>query len=223
VKWRSCSIAAALALLVAGRSFPAAAAAITGSQIIDRMQSKLEESKTFSASFEKQFYWAALDRRSSRRGRLFIQRPDRFRLEVDDGDLVVADGRAIWAYSRKNRQVIVSSYAGELKTPWEVLGDFSETYAPEQVEEVKLGDRPCYLLSLKPQTSGALVGQMKVWIDRQRWLPLRVEQLETSENVATYILREHQTDRPIDAALFRFAVPEGVEVIDRRKPDPADE
>ena len=57
---------------------------------------------------------------------------------------------------------------------------------------------------------------MKIWVDRKRWFLLKVEQLETNDNVTTYILKDHKTNKKLEEALFRFTPPEGVEVIDRR-------
>ena len=207
-------LSAALALLIF--SLPYRAEGITGAEVIEKVQEKLAEYKTFSARFEKQFYWAILDKRRSRQGRIYMHRPARFRLEVEDGDLVVADGQAIWAYVKKNVQVVVSPYRGELKTPWEVLFDYAESYAPIAIEEVKLDGRSCYLVSLEPEIANSRIAQMKIWVDRKRWFLLKVEQLETNDNVTTYILKDHKTNKKLEEALFRFTPPEGVEVIDRR-------
>jgi len=209
--------------LAFGAHLPGAAGAMTGGEVIEKVQQRLEDYKTFSTKFEKQFYWAVLDKKRSREGRIFLRRPDRFRVEVEGGDLVVADGQAIWAYSRKNEQVVVSPYTGELKTPWEVLLDYTESYVPVALEEMKLEDRSCYLLTLRPQSAHSIVARMRVWVDRKRWLLLKVEQLEANENVTTYILKDHKTNKKIDEAFFRFELPDGVEVIDRRDPVPGDE
>jgi len=202
---------------------PGVAWGVSGAEVIEKVQEELADFKTFSARFEKQFYWAALDKRSARQGRIYLQRPNRFRVEVEDDNLVVADGQAIWAYSKKNAQVVVSPYQGELKTPWEVLLDYAGSYDPVAVDEVELDGRKGYLLVLKPQASGSGIAQMKVWVDRKRWLLLRVEQLEIDDNVTTYILEDHKIDKKLDEDLFRFSPPEGATVIDRREAVKGDE
>lgn len=207
-------LSAVLALLIF--FLPYRVEGITGAEVIEKVQEKLEEHKTFSARFEKQFYWAILDKKRSRQGKIYMHRPARFRVEVEDGDLVVADGQAIWAYVKKNFQVVVSPYSGELKTPWEVLFDYAENYAPIAIEEVKLDGRSSYLISLKPEIANSRIAQMKIWVDRKRWFLLKVEQLEANDNVTTYILKDHKTNKKLDDTLFQFTPPEGVEVIDRR-------
>lgn len=170
---------------------------------------------TFSARFEKQFYWVALDKTQKLQGRIYTRKPDRFRVEVDGGDLVVADGQAIWVYSKKNQQVVVSAYNGEVRTPWQILFDYTSQWAPAGVEETKLDGQTCYLLALQPP-GRAGKGQLKVWLERRRWLLLKVEQKDESDNLITYVLKDHRLGTKLDAGLFRFTAPPGVEVIDRR-------
>ena len=215
----SCRYVVWMALLAGGLCWkcPVFAAAITGSEVIARMQKKFAEYKTFSAEFEKQFYWAVLDKQRSSQGKIYTRRPSQFRLELEDGSLVVADGEAIWAYTEQNEQVVVSTYAGELRTPWEILVDYTENYVTQAVEEVKLDGRSCYLLNLRPRAASSYVTQMRVWVERKNWYLLKVEQVEVNDNVTTYILKAHRTNKKLDSDLFRFERPEGVEVIDRRE------
>ena len=196
------------------------AAAITGAEVMEKTQQRLQSYKSFSARFEKQFLWAALDRTSNRQGRMYLRRPNRFRVELDDGSLVVADGHAIWSYSKSNHQAIVSPYAGEVQTPWEVFLDYSSRYEPIALDEVKLGKHECYLLVLRPLSEGPTI-QMKVWVDRSQWSLRRLEQTEGSGNVTTYILSDLRTNKKLEDGLFDFVPPPGTEVIDRRPPEPS--
>lgn len=197
--------------------------AITGAEVMERTQERFADYRTFAAEFEKQFHWGALDRNSSREGRLYLRRPSQFRLQMEDGSLVVADGEAIWSYSPRNQQVIVSPYEAELQTPWEVLVDYSARYSPVALEEVKLGRHDCYLLVLRPEVESTSVVQMKVWIDRKRWYLRRAEQYEPSGNITTYILSDVETNKKLKDSLFEFDAPAGVEIIDRRPRQPAAE
>ena len=78
-------------LAVVSLSWPGAAPAITGTEVIERMQERFADAKSYEARFEKQFYWAVLDKSMSREGRIYTRRPGQFRVEVDDGDLVVME------------------------------------------------------------------------------------------------------------------------------------
>ncbi len=198
---------------------PLPAEGITGSEVIAKMRKNFAGYKTFSAKFEKQFYWALLDnKKQSRKGKIYTRKPNQFRLELEDGDLVVAGGEMIWAYNKRNEQVVVSAYEGELKTPWEILLDYTESYVALAVEEVELEGRSCYMLSLKPRAASAHIAQMKIWVDRKRWHLLKAEQVEVNDNITTYILKDHRTNKKLDESLFSFEFPEGADIIDRRGP-----
>jgi len=190
----------------------------SGEEIIARVQKRLASYKTFSARFEKQFYWAVLDKYRSREGRIYLRRPNRFRIELEGGDVVVVDGKAVWSYVVHNGQVVISPYEAEVKTPWEVFFDYTERYVPIAVEESALGRRPCYLLIMAPENEASVVEQMRVWVDPRGWLLLQVEQLEANGNRTAYVLREHRANKRIADEVFSFAVPEGVEVLDTREP-----
>jgi len=200
----------------------APARALTGVEVIERMQRSFDKAKTFSVHFEKRFHWAVLDRNLVRHGQLYTRRPGQFRVEVEDGDLVVADGQAIWAYSAENEQVVVSSYAGELRTPWEILVEYADSFAPVAVEQTELGGRDCYLVTLQPRpgaahsAAGNQVRRMRIWVDEDKWHLLQAEQLEANDDVRTYVLKGHRTNKKLDDELFRYEPPDGVEVIDRR-------
>ncbi len=204
--------------IIAALFFACDAAAITGSEIIEKVQEHLGKSKTFSAEFEKQFYWAALDRSRSRKGEIQMRRPGHFRVELDNGDAVVANGETVWSYVERNKQVILSTYEGELRTPWQVFAGYAEDYVPIAVEEVKLDGRSCYMLALKPANEISSKRQMKVWVDKKKWWLLQVETIEDNEDIVTYVLKGHKVNKKIDDSIFEFSLPEGAEVVDRRVP-----
>ena len=210
--------AAALAVV----PWPARAPAVTGDEIIDRVRDRFSKARTYEARFEKRFYWAVLDKELSRQGRIYTRKPGRFRVQLEDGDLVVADGEAIWAYSKANEQVIVSAYDGVvLQTPWEVLVKYAGSYRPVAVERVDLDGREVYLLTLQPEEDvppGMRMERMRLWVEDKGWRLLRIEQVESEDNISTYILSGHRRNRRLDDDLFRFTPPEGTEIIDRRPP-----
>ena len=200
------------------------AASITGSEVIERMQKRFAKSKTYSARFEQRFYWAILDKKVTRKGAIYTRRPSEFRLEIDDGLVVVGDGSAIWHYEPDNEQVLVSSYSKESPTPWEILVEHSEQFSPVAVKEVELEGRPCYEVIMAPKSvSDPLAGNggvegMRVWVDKKRWHLLMVEETEANEDVTTYVLSRHRVNDEIADDRFVFTPTIEVDVIDRRTP-----
>jgi chaperone LolA len=198
---------------------PMPALAITGAEVIERMQERFADAKSYEARFEKQFYWAVLDKSLSREGHIYTRRPGQFRVQVEDGDLVVADGSTIWAYNKANDQVIVSHYQVELRTPWEILVQYTEGYRPVAVKESKLDGQDAYELTLQPRDdvpAHLRLQRMRVWVERKEWHLLRVEQVEANDDVRTYILRDHRKNKKLKDELFEFHPPDGAQIIDQR-------
>ena len=193
--------------------------AISGTEVIERMQARFADSKSYEARFEKQFYWAVLDKSLSREGRIYTRRPGQFRVQVEDGDLVVANGTTIWAYNKANEQVIVSHYQGELRTPWEILVQYTEGYRPVAVKESKLDGHQVYEVTLQPRDDVPVhlrLRRMRVWVDRKDWHLLRVEQVEANDDVRTYILTDHRKNKKLKDELFEFHPPDGAQLVDQR-------
>ena len=188
----------------------------TGSEIIEKMNDQLRRYDTFSASFEKEFYWAALDKSRRRLGQIFMGRPNRFRVQLDNGDTMVADGKNVWSYVERNRQVIVSDYEHEMRTPWQIFGDYSTNYTPTAVQKSKFSGKRCFILTLRPNDLEPKQTSMKVWVDKKKWWLLQVETTESNGDVTTYTIKEHQKNKKIDPSLFSFAVPVGADIIDHR-------
>jgi chaperone LolA len=209
-------------IIIAGIVCSHPALAITGAEVIDRMEERFAKAKSYSVTFEKRFFWAVLDRKMSREGKIYTRRPRQFRVEVEDGDLVIADGEAIWVYNKANDQVIVAAYENELRTPWEILVEYAEGYAPVSVAETELDGKDAYLVILQPRPDAPpnlQVTRLRVWVGRKDWDLLQVEQLETNDDIRTYVLSDHRRNKKLDDDLFAFSPPDGVEMIDRRRQD----
>ena len=205
-----------LLLLVSGSWAPAFSAR-SGAEILAEIEKRFGSYKTFSAKFEKQFYWAILDEKHTRKGRIYTRQPNQFRVETDDGNMVLADGETIWAFVKQNEQIIASSYDGELRTPWGILLAYTANYLPVQVEELKYEGRPAFAVSLRPRSQNSSISQLKIWVSKKDWFLLKVEQTETNDDVTTYLLKEHKTNKRLDEKLFAFDPPENVELIDQRR------
>jgi chaperone LolA len=192
------------------------APAITGAAVMQLAQTRLARCRTISSSFEKRFYWAALDRTTTYHGKLYLRRPDCFRVEVDDGSLIVADGATVWVYNRRNGQAIANPYHGEVLTPWDILADFQSTQVPDSVASAALGGRACHLLTLVPRQGDGSLLRTRVWIGQRDSLLLQVEQVDLNEDVTTYTLKNHRANAALNDRLFRFVPPAGTQIIDRR-------
>jgi outer membrane lipoprotein-sorting protein len=57
---------------------------------------------------------------------------------------------------------------------------------------------------------------MKIWVNPSDWLMAKVETLDVSDNVTTYVTKETKVNSGLSDTLFRFETPPGVETVDLR-------
>ena len=94
------------------------------------MQESFAKAKTFSARFEKQLYWAVLDKTLSQKGRIYTRKPGKFRVEVEGGSVEVADGAGVPGAA-------VGGLLIRRATREQVREAMSKEYARERLERVR--------------------------------------------------------------------------------------
>jgi outer membrane lipoprotein carrier protein len=182
-----------------------------GVDVIDRLQDKFDDLKTLSARFVRKSYWRIMDQKSAIDGRLYVERPNRFRFETK-GPTVVTDGEQVWNYTPANEQVLISDYntVEKNKSPEKLLfdlillGGYAESYAPVYMGEEKVDNKACHIV------------RIRLWIDKRMWVVRQVEYYDLHDNVTTFELSDLEIDKKMDADIFTFHIPKNVETIDLR-------
>jgi outer membrane lipoprotein carrier protein len=193
---------------------------MTGEEVIKKVRKRYEKLKRFSADFEQTFEWKLAEETHTFSGKLYLKKPNRFRLETET-QTVVSDGKQVWTYIYANEQVILTSYSELRGMPkWEdLLFEYGEDYGARYVALEKVGDKKCHLVELIPkkQDKDADAIQMKVWVDPKEWVVLKVAYVDQNGDGTTYRLSNVAINPKMDDALFSFQVPEGVDVVDMRE------
>ena len=57
---------------------------------------------------------------------------------------------------------------------------------------------------------------MKIWIQKNKWTPQKIEQTDLNQNVTAYLLKNVKLGVPMDDALFLFEMPENADIVDMR-------
>ena len=161
------------------------------------------------------------------RGVIWLQRPDRFRIESGPplSQTAVSDGALLWRHDRDLEQVVVSRLAAEMAEAPALLlagqaealmqrfqvADFGESGGGGDESE---GGRRTFVLRAKGQE--AVQELALVFADGRP----RAITLEARMQGPTLIEFEQvQLDPPLPPDIFRFAPPAGVDVIDSRLPE----
>ena len=187
-------------------------------EIIKKVKAKYDGLKTFYAEFDQTSYWKLADNVQEQHGKIWLKGNDKFRIETPD-QTVVSDGKAIWTYSQFNNQVIVDRVeksGEEIRLPNDIFFKYSEDYLPVYLNDEKIDDQDCFVLELRAKTEDIFVKYMKIWIETQKTIPVKIEQVDINSNSNTYLLMNLEMNKSIDDNFFTYKAPDSVEVIDMR-------
>jgi len=108
----------------------------------------------------------------------------------EEGKKMLKTGNKLWIYTPEPNNRIIS-ISGHLLNQ-SVMGsdlsyeDFmeeeslSESYSSEIIGQEKIDGRECYILKLEATVSDVNYHSRKIWVDKERWLPLKEERYAKS-------------------------------------------
>ncbi len=203
--------------------------------VFQNFKTAYEKSKNFSADFEETTLQAG--NKSIARGRLMFSKPNLLRKEYVShknptqlAQLIVLDGEYSWAYTpllsqvnkmkwgRANRKELLPGLGASLD---EAAQKFNMELVPDEVANPK----GIYRIKLTPKAqmppdveANSPREIIEIWVKSDEWLPVQFGyQSESNEegNISVIVAFANiQRDIEMDADLFKFVMPDGVEVID---------
>lgn len=215
-------IAAVTGLLIvglAGCAIPPAAG------IVDRAYASFDRLADYQAILELRYTLGGDDQ--ALEIKQAFKKPDRYRLEFLappelKGQVTVFDGRTMWFYSPQDNEVTVFEGAGE-----DTVGQDQKSLFPGIIDGLRaagsiktvgrgrVDNRSAYILELADaaQAGDDPVARRRVWIDRETWLPLKVEAYDASgKRISAAVYRDVKVNVGLADDLFEFTIPEGVRV-----------
>jgi outer membrane lipoprotein carrier protein len=199
-----------LTLSSAGSSFGGESA----SEILRRVKERYEEISDARIRFSETVTFERTGVEHSARGDLWMEKENRYRVELN-GRVIVTDGETVWSYSDGADQVIVDDFKQHegMISPEKIL-----TGAPEDFLATHLGrdENGLVILKLLPREESSAITSLRLWVDEGTWLIRKTEILEFSGKNTVYRIEELSTNTGLDASVFSFKIPDGVEVVDLR-------
>ena len=198
-------------LLWAGPSF-----GLTGEEVLSRLQKRYKKLKSFSAEFRYTFQWKLAGEARQQVGKVFFLKPKQFRIETPDR-VVVCDGETVWNYTPATHQVVVTAYGDRSLSPTlrDIVSDYLEGYTPHYIRPDSVAGERCYLLRLTPKDPEERL-EVRLWVEEERWVVRKLSYADEVGNETAYLLKDVRVNTKLDESLFRFRIPEGVEVVDLR-------
>ncbi|MEO0997883.1 MAG: outer membrane lipoprotein chaperone LolA [Pseudomonadota bacterium] len=183
----------------------------------DTLDDFVRDVTTLSAGFTQEVYSADDELLETARGRVAVRRPGRLHWSFDEPEqLIVADGRSLWIYDIELDQITVSDQRDELAgSPAALLGGDADALSGfEVIERSETGGIDW--TRLRPKDDGADFESLSIGF---RDGCLYRMQLRDGLGQTTLIgFTDVVVDGPLADGLFRFEVPAGADVIDRREP-----
>ena len=140
--------------------------------------------------------------------------------EEEAGTIAVSDGEFMWIFDPKTNTVMKmempdTPILGEMDYTGIVTGFLNETNVSLLgVEEID--GRSAYVLEASPKEEGEgiqLVDGMKLWVDKETWMPLRYEMYDSNGDMMMELeIRDLEVNQSIPDSEFVFEVPEGATV-----------
>jgi outer membrane lipoprotein carrier protein len=146
-------------------------------------------------------------------------------ISFNNGDRVAADGSSLWVYlpSSVPGQVIRVPYtggnAGSVDPADEFLDSPRSRYTVSAAGTATIGGRATRVLNLVPRRRNDVITRAKLWVDEQDYT-VRQFEVENSSGLRRRVVITSFTSNPqIDRSRFRFTVPRGAKIVDRKTVD----
>ncbi|MFH1074992.1 MAG: outer membrane lipoprotein carrier protein LolA [Candidatus Firestonebacteria bacterium] len=187
-------------------------------KLTDSFDNKLE---TFRAEVTQEVKIADMTEAQVLKGTITIKKPDKILLEYTSPvkQNIISDGKTLWVYFKEQNQVIVQEVAaGENKDNIifqlpKYLKYLKDRYVGSLKEEEKYEDKEAVLMEFVPKTEGEDFTRIKLWVDKEKWLPFSTTVYIGESNSITVRFSNIRTNETTEDSVFDFKIPEGVEQI----------
>jgi len=206
---------------VALTTLPIAARAQSADAIIDRAVSAYASLNSMRAEFRQTLTNPLTGNSQTTTGVILRKKPNLLSIRFDSGDRVAADGSTLWVYlpSSVPGQVMRMPYtgnnAGSVDPADQFLNAPRTRFNVSSSGTANVGGRATHAVTLVPKRANAPFTSAKVWIDDND-SSIRQFDVESANGLKRHVVITKFTANPvIPRSSFRFAVPNGVKVVDQ--------
>jgi len=190
-----------------------ATAAPTGAESLRRFFTDVSR---FTAQFEQLLIDETGATIQESKGRLWIERPNKFRWDYDTPykQQIISDGERLWVYDEDLKQVTVRALkSGLLDTPAVLLAGQGRLEEQFQVRDAGVANNVAWV-ELIPKNKDSGFEKIRLAFEQGR---LRgFELIDGLGQMTRFTLRGESENKPISAARFTFTPPAGVDVVGER-------
>ena len=185
--------------------------------LISRLQKKYDSIRDASVTFTQNTVFGVTHAEQTLTGRLLMKKGNKYRIETES-QTTVTDGKSVWSYARVNNQVLIDTYKDDPRSfsPDKILVNVPNNYTSIVLGKEKIEGKETTIVKLTPKSVKSNLKWMKVWVDTDDWLMIKVQIFDISDNLTSYTISGTKLNTGIADSQFQFEVPRDVEVIDLR-------
>jgi outer membrane lipoprotein carrier protein len=193
-----------------------AAQAASVQTVVKKLQTRYDSTKGFRADFAQEVESATLGQKVEARGKVFFKKPGRMRWEfIEPEQLLVSDGKFFWLYQPKDKQVIKTPFAQAFRSssPASFLlgvGRITKDFTPT----LHAQNAKTYTLRLTPKKDPEAIGLLDLEVDAKTFDILQATIIDPIGNTTRVRFSNIDRKSSLDESLFRFTVPDGVDIVD---------
>ncbi len=203
-------------------------ASLTLEQVLAKMEQKGAGLTTLTASISQKKWTDILEEfDAGEKGRLsFLKKGGKVFLRRDitqpqQTNLVINDGKVTFYQPRIKQAQRYNLGQNKDKAEFLLLGFGSnrdamkEAYNIRLAGQEKIGTRNTYLLELSPKSQkvSAFFSQIVLWVDSERWIPIRQKLVEPNRDYQLIDFDEVEINPPVKETTFELKLPKGVSVV----------
>jgi outer membrane lipoprotein carrier protein len=175
--------------------------------------------RTAKAAFEQSITNPLLGSTLRSTGEFEQSRPNRFAFRFTDpkGDVIICDGRYVWAYlptSAPGRVNRMPCGAGSLDLIGEFFTNPKDRYTIGDGGAATIGERKAHVVLLTPKSKAAAFTRAKVWVDPATGALLQFEAVEPTGLTRLVRITKFTPNAAVNESAFKFTVPRGVQIVD---------
>ncbi|MFN4111703.1 MAG: LolA family protein [Ignavibacteria bacterium] len=181
---------------------------------IKEVQKQYTNLNNFVIEFSQEIFSYAIEGKQELKGRLYYLRPNNYRVEINEHQ-IVCDGEVVYNYSKKARRVVITNFEKNFFSPQNLLVEVPKYSKVEFIGMENLNNKNLYKFSLLPSPSNPEFKSMKLWIDEAKTI-WKIQTEDWAGNYYSFVIHKFNPDQDLKSDLFKFKIPSGVKVVDLR-------
>jgi len=191
--------------------------AITPTELLNKLQAQCAGLNALKAEFSQktQIVTVGLLKNKEKKGVMYLKRPDKMRWDyiIPEDYHIISDGKKIWFYDKRQRQVMV----GKIDAFFDkhlLVSLFLDIKNIGKLFEMDLKEEGDWIvLILTPQPSRFGLKGVTVWIARKNYQIAKIQLTDLYGNLNTLTFNKIIYNPKLKSSFFSLQIPPGVELI----------